>query len=68
MTIALFVEHCTLYYMTNNIKGINMGIMKEKYIENQIAAEIARKRLFLNFKDVPQLVIDEDLVDEAIER
>ena len=68
MTIALFVEHCTLYYMANNIKGINMGIMKEKYIEDQIAEETARKRLFHNFKDVPQHVIDEDLVDEAIER
>ena len=68
MTIALFVEHCTLYYMTNNIKGINMGIMKEQFIEDQIAVEIARKRLFHNFKDVPQHVIDEDLVDEAIER
>ena len=68
MTIALFVEHCTLYYMTNNIKGINMGIMKEKYIEDQIAVEIARKRLFHNFKDVPQHVIDEEKVDEAIER
>ena len=50
------------------LKGTNMGIMKEKYIENQIAEEIARKRLFHNFKDVPQHVIDEDLVDEAIER
>ena len=68
MTIALFVEHCTLYYMTNNIKGINMGIMKEKYIEDQIAVEIARKRLFHNFKDVPQHVIDEEKVDEARER
>ena len=68
MTIALFVEHCTLYYMTNNIKGINMGIMKEKYIEDQIAVEIARKRLFHNFKDVPQHIIDEDLADSARER
>ena len=45
-----------------------MGIMKEKYIENQIAEEIARKRLFHNFKDVPQHVIDEDLADRARER
>ena len=42
-----------------------MGIMKEKYIENQIAEEIARKRLFHNFKDVPQHIIDEDLADLA---
>ena len=45
-----------------------MGVMKEKYIENQIAEEIARKRLFHNFKDVPQHVIDEDLADRARER
>lgn len=45
-----------------------MGIMKEKYIENQIAEEIARKRLFHNFKDVPQHVIDEDMADRARER
>ena len=29
-----------------------MGIMKEKYIEDQIAEETARKRLFHNFKEV----------------
>ena len=58
MTIALFVEHCTLYYMTNNIKGINMGIMKEKYIEDQIRQE----------ESCPQHVIDEAKVEEAIER
>ena len=45
-----------------------MGIMIEKYIENQIAEEIARKRLFHNFKDVPQHIIDEDLADRARER
>jgi len=58
MTIALFVEHCTLYYMKNNIKGINMGIMKEKYIEEQIRQE----------ESCPQHVIDEAKVEEAIER
>ena len=42
--------------------------MKEQFIEDQIAVEIARKRLFHNFKDVPQHVIDEEKVDEAIER
>ena len=45
-----------------------MGIMKEKYIENQIAEETARKRLFHNFKDVPQHVVDEDMADCARER
>ena len=47
------------------LKGTNMGIMKEKYIENQIAEETARKRLFHNFKEVPQHVSDEYLVDLA---
>ena len=36
--------------------------------KDQIAEETARKRLFHNFKDVPQHVIDEEKVDEAIER
>lgn len=47
------------------LKGTNMGIIKEKYIEDQIAEETARKRLFHNFKEVPQHVVDEDLVDLA---
>ena len=47
------------------LKGTNMGIMKEKYFENQIAEETARKRLFHTFKEVPQHVSDEDLVDRA---
>ena len=42
--------------------------MKEQFIEDQIAVEIARKRLFHNFKDVPQHVIDEEKVDETIEQ
>ena len=42
--------------------------MKEKYIEDQIAEETARKRLFHNFKEVPQHIIDEDLADRARER
>ena len=49
-------------------KGTNMGIMKAQYIEDQIVEETARKRLFHNFKEVPQHVIDEEQVDEAIER
>ena len=47
------------------LKGTNMGIMKAQYIEDQIAEETARKRLFHNFKEVPQHVVDEDLVDLA---
>ena len=42
--------------------------MKAQYIEDQIAEETARKRLFHNFKDVPQHIIDEDLADRARER
>ena len=36
--------------------------------KDQIAEETARKRLFHNFKDVPQHVIDEEKVDETIEQ
>ena len=44
-----------------------MGIMKREYIEDQIAEETARKRLFHNFKDVPdhaQSARDENRADE----
>ena len=36
--------------------------------KDQIAEETASKRLFYNFKDVPQHVIDEEKVDETIEQ